>query len=139
MRSCRRFSHFPSLRFIFHHSPIILLFALLTPLTATAPAFAGTISGKALFDGTPGENQKIDMAADPVCKSLHPSDFFAERVVVNPNRTLKNVFVYVKEGLGNQAFPTPAVPVTLDQRGCWYVPHVLGIQANQKLDRKSVV
>ena len=113
---------------------ILWILAFSTSLLAPSLLFAATITGKTLFDGAAGENPKIDMAADPVCKLLHPSDFFAERVVVNPNKTLKNVFVYVKEGLDNQAFPAPAVPATLDQKGCWYMPHVLGMQANQKLE-----
>ena len=71
--------------------------------------FAGTITGKAAFDGTPGENPKIDMAADPVCKSLNPAAVFAERIVVNSNRTLKNVFVYVKEGT-QETSPVPGAP-----------------------------
>ncbi len=96
--------------------------------------WAGSIAGKADFDGTPGENPKINMGADPVCKGLHPSDFFAERVVVNSNHTLKNVFVYIKEGLKEKDFPPPAQPAVLDQKGCWYLPHVQGIQIGQKFE-----
>ncbi|PIQ87039.1 MAG: cytochrome c oxidase subunit II [Candidatus Omnitrophica bacterium CG11_big_fil_rev_8_21_14_0_20_45_26] len=99
------------------------------------PAFvqAGTVTGKALFSGEAPPNQKIDMAADPVCSGMHKTDFLNERVVVNSNQTLKNVFVYVKEGLGGQAFPAPQTPAVLDQEGCWYYPHVQGMQAGQKL------
>lgn len=99
----------------------------------SVPLYAGTIGGKAAFDGTPGENPKIDMAADPVCDAAHEKDFFDERIVVNPNGTLKNVFVYVKEGLENETFPAPSAPAVLDQKGCWYVPHVQGIETGQKL------
>ena len=44
------------------------------------------------------------------------------------------MFVYVKDGLGNYYFPMPTTPVTLDQKGCHYTPHVLGIQVGQPLD-----
>src|SRR3989338_3991006 len=71
-------------------SVLLLAFSFFSSL------FAGTITGKALFEGSPGENQKIDMAADPVCSSLHPEGLFDERVVVNQNKTLKNIFVYLK-------------------------------------------
>lgn len=94
---------------------------------------AGTITGKANFDGAQPDNPKVDMGADPVCKSMHPSGFIAEKVKVNANGTLKNVFVYIKEGIKNQDFPVPAEPVILDQRGCWYEPHVQGVQTGQKL------
>src|SRR4030095_6408561 len=46
---------------------------------------------------------------------------------------LQNVFVYVKSGLPRATFPTPTTEVTLDQSGCHYVPHVLGVQTNQSL------
>ena len=110
-----------------------MTFALLFAISLFATQLhAESISGKALFDGTPGANPKIDMAADPVCKSMHAQDFFAERIVVNSNQTLKNVFVYIKEGVKEKT-AVPASPAVLDQVGCWYVPHVLGMQAGQKL------
>ena len=108
-------------------------FVVLFLFLSLRPTFAGTVTGKALFDGTPGENPKIDMTADPVCRQINPGDVFQERIVINSNSTLKNVFVYIKEGLGNQTFPVPQTPVVLDQKGCTYHPRVLGIEANQKL------
>ncbi len=45
------------------------------------------------------------------------------------------MFVYVKDGLGNKyIFDTPTEPVTLNQKGCHYVPHVLGVRATQPLE-----
>ena len=35
--------------------------------------------------------------------------------------------------LADYTFPTPTDAVTLDQKGCHYVPHVMGLQTNQKL------
>ena len=117
----------------FPKSEQVFLGVLAFLLTASVPLRAGTVTGKALFEGTPGENPKIDMSADPVCRSLNPGTAFAERVIVNPNHTLKNVFVYIKEGLGSQTFPVPSTPAVLDQKGCTYVPRIQGIEANQKL------
>jgi plastocyanin len=54
-------------------------------------------------------------------------------VVVNSNGTLANVFVYVKAGLEGKTFEAPTGPVTLDQKGCIYRPHVIGIRAGQTL------
>ncbi|MBI3010751.1 MAG: carboxypeptidase regulatory-like domain-containing protein, partial [Candidatus Omnitrophica bacterium] len=39
----------------------------------------------------------------------------------------------VKSG-ASPAASAPTQPVTLDQNGCWYTPHVFGIQANQPLE-----
>ena len=54
-------------------------------------------------------------------------------MVVNDNGTLKNVFVYVKEGVEG-SFAAPSTPVVMDQVGCWYRPHVFGIQVGQGLE-----
>jgi plastocyanin len=46
---------------------------------------------------------------------------------------LANVFVYVKEGLSNRTFEAPKDVVTLDQSGCRYHPHVMGVMAGQTI------
>ena len=44
------------------------------------------------------------------------------------------MFVYVKDGLGSYCFDVPTESVKLDQKGCRYTPHVLGVRAGQPLD-----
>ena len=97
-------------------------------------ALAGTLTGKVNFSGTAPEPQKIDMGADPTCASLHTEPVFSEDVVKNADGTLQNVFVYVKQGLEGKTFPAPQTPVTLNQQGCHYTPHVFGVQVGQKLE-----
>jgi len=53
--------------------------------------------------------------------------------VVSRDGGLQNVFVYISKGLDGFAFDPLSSPVVLDQRGCRFVPHVLGIQAGQPL------
>jgi hypothetical protein len=65
---------------------------------------------------------------------MHPEGITNDSVVLNPNGTLRNVFVYVKEGLGEQKFDAPKEAVVFDQRGCQYNPKVFGIQVNQPLE-----
>lgn len=93
----------------------------------------GTITGKVNFQGQPPKFKALDMSADPVCADKHAEPVYPEIVVVNANNTLRNVFVYVKSGLGDKAFAVPTEPVVLDQNGCQYKPHVLGIQTRQNL------
>jgi plastocyanin len=74
------------------------------------------------------------MNADPVCVKQHKTPVVGEEVVVNPNGTLKNVLIYVKEGLGSRKFDPPAAKLEFEQKGCQYTPHVLGIQVGQELE-----
>jgi len=97
----------------------------------------GTVAGKISLNGPAPAPQPIDMNADAACASKNPNAV-AETAVVKDGK-LKNVFVYVKDGttadgkkISTFSFPVPSEPVSLDQNGCHYVPHVVGIQANQK-------
>jgi hypothetical protein len=95
------------------------------------PATAASISGKVLLEGAAPENPVVSMSSDSACGS---AEVRLERYVVD-NGGLKNVFVYVKDGLGNKyLFDTPTEPVKIDQKGCHYVPHVVGVRATQPLE-----
>ena len=100
--------------------------------TPIDPATVATIDGTVKFNGTAPKEAKIDMSQDPGCKGMNE----AENIVVD-NGKLANVFVYVKDGLGNYTFDTPTTPVVLEQQGCRYHPHVLGVMAGQMLDIKN--
>jgi plastocyanin len=104
------------------------------PTATVDPATAGEIIGKVSFTGTKPTMPRIRMDAVPACTEANSEPVYSEEVVVNDNGTLRNVYVYVKEGLGDRAFPAPAESVKLDQKGCKYTPHVLGIVAGQNLE-----
>jgi plastocyanin len=93
------------------------------------PATAGNVTGRIVLVGTPPPNQPIKTKSDPNCKAPIATESFA----VGKEGALGNVFVYVKDGLGNRVFPVPSTPVTLGQKDCTYQPHVLGIQVGQTL------
>jgi hypothetical protein len=110
--------------------------------TTTAPAeqptpidqsTVGEITGKVSFEGQEPKLAMIHMDQDPVCVSKHSEAVHVEDGEVNSNGTLPNVFVYVKEGAEKYTFATPAEAVTLDQNGCQYKPHVLGIMVGQTI------
>ncbi len=100
--------------------------------TPIDPATVATIDGTVTFDGTAPKEAKIDMSQDPGCKGMNE----AENMVVDKGK-LANVFVYVKDGLGDRTFETPTTPVVLEQKGCRYHPHVLGVMAGQTVDIKN--
>lgn len=97
------------------------------------PATTGSLVGTIRFSGAKPQRKRIDMSEDPACVEAHRGKPFDESVMVNPNHTLANVFVYIKSGLEGKKFEVPADPVTIDQRGCWFNPRVLGIQTGQIL------
>lgn len=99
--------------------------ALVTVEATTAGGISGIISFK---DAAP-KLPSLDMTADPGCpQQPQPSD-----AVVVKNGKLANAFVYVQDGLPQGNFAVPSEPVVLDQKGCRYIPHVLGIMAGQPL------
>ena len=112
-----------------------------TNATADAGPYSGptgTISGVIAYNGTPPAPKKIDTTADPVCGQKNPN-LMTDDTIVKDGK-LANTFIYVKDGnvengkkVTEYSWPTPTTAINLDQSGCHYVPHVLGIQVNQKL------
>ncbi len=97
------------------------------------PATAGVLKGTIRFQGRKPARKAIDKSGDPACVEAHHGKAYDESLVVNANGTLANVFIYVKRGLEGKKFEVPAAPVTIDQRGCWFRPRIIGIQTGQIL------
>ncbi len=89
---------------------------------------AGTVSGTIHFAGQAPKRVEIDMAQDPVCSVADANS--SEQYMVHDG-TLQNVFIYVKDGLGNKLYAPSADPVVIDQKGCRFTPHVVGVMAGQ--------
>jgi plastocyanin len=92
-----------------------------------------TISGTVKLAGPQAVATHISMAADPACLKAHPAPVISEEVVTGANGALKNVIVYISDGLGNRAFDPPKELAVFDQKGCSYSPHILGMRAGQTL------
>ena len=105
------------------------------PAAAAPPAFdpatAGNLSGMVMFDGELPAAEELRMNSDPNCAELATSTL--SNTFVGSDGHLGNVFVYVKEGLEGQRFPVPSETVEINQQGCRYTPHVMGIQVGQTL------
>ncbi len=108
------------------------------PLANVDPATAGTITGTVFFDGAAPVMPLVDMSSNPNCEREHRppkgTPARAETVVVNPNGTLKYVFVWITKGLPEARWTPPSKPAVLDQTGCMYEPHVLGLMTGQPLE-----
>jgi plastocyanin len=97
------------------------------------PQTAGALIGKVLFEGKKPARKKVDFEEDPLCAKLHTSPMYDDSIVVNPDGTLRNAFVYIKQGLEGKKFQPPSDPATIDQKGCWFTPRITGIQTGQTL------
>jgi plastocyanin len=101
--------------------------------TGTADSHS-VVSGHVRFDGTPPQPRKIDMSQDPACAKAHSGPATTEDIVVGSSGDLANVVVYVSDGLQSHNFESPTQAAILEQKGCQYIPHVLAVQAGQKID-----
>ena len=101
-------------------------------LMCSSLMFAGTVSGKVTYTGTPAKQKPIDMSKEPSCAKQHATPVTVETVVTGPNNPLENVVVYISSGAPDDG-QVPAQAVTFEQKGCQYLPHVLAMHVNQEL------
>jgi len=101
-------------------------------------SFAGDIHGKITFDGKAPKMKSLRMDADPVCVANNEVAPRKEWLILDENNGLKNVLVFVKESPSGGSLEGDLNLVekhaVIDQKGCVYVPHVLGVMVGQKLD-----
>jgi hypothetical protein len=100
---------------------------------AAASQATGTarIVVKVVLTGTPKPGRRLQMIADPDCEKMHTKPVLSQEIEVGAAGALKNTLVYIDGMPGT--YPAPTTPVTLDQTGCMYSPHVLGVMVNQPL------
>jgi hypothetical protein len=126
--------------FCFGHRAGLAIALLLLVRTSAAPvsqgAGVGTIEGVVHLAAQPPRNRPIRMMADPACAQIHSGkQVIQETVLRAPDGGLANVFLHLRG-----AFPqsgAPAAPITIDQRGCLYIPRVQGARVGQVLQVKN--
>lgn len=104
----------------------------MTLLLCPGLMFAGTVSGKVTYTGTPAKPRPIDMSNEPTCARQHATPLMSETVVTGANHALANVVVYISTGAPDEG-QVPAQAVTFEQKGCQYVPHVLAMHTGQEV------
>lgn len=103
---------------------------LLLPVAAEGETF--TVRGTVSVEGAvpaPKPNKRLE--GDLPCCALHEKAPPLDHLVVGKDGGLRWSFVYVKKGLEGKTFPVPQAPVTIDQKGCLYSPHVAGAMEGQ--------
>ena len=100
-----------------------------TPAADATPMGTASIAGTISFDGAAPAPTPVRMK--PECMDQYDEPPVSDNVVVTDGK-LKSVFVHVSAGLPDgYSYPAPSEPAVLDQEGCMYVPHVLGMQTGQ--------
>ncbi len=108
----------------------ILALAAAAGLTA---AQAGDITGTITLKGTaPAEKPITPLKEDPTCGKLHAEMPTTHFYVADSKGDLGDVVVYV-QGISGKSTGASAPPVTVDQKGCEYVPSILAVQTDQKI------
>ncbi len=99
----------------------------------TAAALSGTIT----FNGPRPERAVLLTDSDPKCTAMHVDDpLLSDRELVSADGGIKNVFLYIK-GPPEGDYPVPAQQAVLDQIGCRYIPHVVGVQVGQEISVRN--
>ena len=99
------------------------------------PATAASLTGQVTFEGTVPKTVRIRMNEEPACHKEHGARPLKRQfVIVGEEGGLQNVFVWIKDGLGDYGFEPPGTPVALNQKGCIYEPHVVGVQKGQNIE-----
>lgn len=93
---------------------------------------ASAVNGTITFAGKAPNLKPLAMDADPACAKKHSGPVPAEMLSMGSGNTMANIIVWVSKGLpAGKTYPAPKTPVVLDQKGCVYVPHAMGIMIGQ--------
>ena len=88
------------------------------------------VTGRVWLVGTPPPEVVIRM--DAFCGQLQTNPVTTRHYVVTEDGRLANVFVWIKEGLGDARYPATTNQPVLDNLNCQFEPYVMGLQTGQK-------
>ena len=113
----------------------IILLVLLLGVSAvlTSNLLAATITGVIKYEGEAPKFKELKMDADPMCMAQHKDAVFPQTLALGEGNTMGNIIVSIKSGFPKKDYPLPQDAVVLDQKGCIYDPHVIGLRVGQTL------
>lgn len=112
----------------------------LPPPETHEPILAANVSitGRVFYRGPRPARKPIDLSACPQCAAVAGGPIYDESLVVNEDGSLQNVVVSISGGLPpGEQFASATDPVTLDQRGCTFRPHVIAARVGQPIIVKN--
>lgn len=103
----------------------------------SASAEAGIIRGRVRLAVAGPPNPPIRMGADPACAQQYSGERPLQPFVArDADGGLANVFVHLR-GEFPDAPAASSSPVLIEQRGCVYLPHVVGVRVGQTLEIRN--
>jgi hypothetical protein len=111
----------------------LMAVAVLKERPVHAAPSGSSVTGTVKLEGTAPHQRPIDMSKEPSCAAVHKANpVTTETVVAGADGGLKNVVVYISDGLsGSAATETAPETPAWDQKGCQYIPHVMGLNPNE--------
>jgi hypothetical protein len=105
--------------------------------TACQLAVAGDITGTITLKGTPPKEKDITpLKDDATCGKFHSEMPTTHFYVVGSKGELADVIVSL-QGVPGKSTGASAPPAQLDQKGCEYMPQILAVQTEQKIQVKN--
>lgn len=98
---------------------------------AEGPTGSSSITGTINYQGEIPQLRPISMDADPGCAAKHDTAVEPEILVLGDGNTMANVMVRVVGGLPEGSWAPPSEAAVMDQEGCRYIPHVMGVMVGQ--------
>jgi plastocyanin len=115
---------------------VLLLGICLFGCNLFAQAQTGTIKGHVHLTGKLPGNPIIRMGMDPMCSKMNAGkQIIQEYVAASIDGSLANVFVRLQGNFPQT--PVSTQPVVIDQRGCMYIPRVIGARVGQTVQIKN--
>ena len=114
----------------------VCLILVIEASEALAQANTGTIKGRVRLTGKLPGNPIIRMGMDPMCSRMNAGKrILQEYVVATVEGNLANVFVHLQGNVPQT--PVSTQSVMIDQKGCVFVPRVVGVRVGQTLQIKN--
>ncbi len=121
---------------MFKHALKLSGSALVLALVAGPALAASAVTGTVTYSGKVPNLKPLAMDADPACAAKHKGPVPSDVLVLGANNAMANVMVRVKSAVAG-ASTAPAQPAVIDQNGCRYSPHVLGVMVGQTLKLRN--
>jgi len=117
-------------------------FALLLTFVGTANAEWGTLKGKFVYDGDAPAPAKLEVNKDVAFCGAHKGKLVDESLVVGADGGIQNIVIWLYPGdVKPEVHPSYRLkirrPVTIDNEGCRFEPHVSLVHTGQPVTLKN--